>query len=176
MSTYTRLRVFHQSVQICTEIYPKTILTLRFLEEHSYLHSGLLGKPEHLHSWGLSRVYQKVPARSTSVERGAIRGQHRALSEECGAIRKRNIEPSVEPGVIQARCGAISSNAEIYGFEVKLLSVDDGAIRGQDRAHGEECGAIRGQQRAPSVEYGAIRNRCGTQVRNTEQSVRNTRA
>ena len=150
-------------------------MTARNEKEHSYFHSGLLGKPEDLHSWRFIRVYQKVPARSISVANGAIREQHGALSEECGAIRKRNEEPSVEPGVILVRCGAISVERGVLRVRCKAPSVDDGAIRGQHRARIKESGAIRDPQRAPSVEYGAIRNRCGTQVRNTEQSVRNTR-
>jgi cytochrome P450 len=56
----------------------------------------------------VGRESRKVPARSTSVDDGAIRDQHRALSEECGAICKRNKVSSIELEVIHERCGAIS--------------------------------------------------------------------
>src|ERR1035438_9775106 len=41
---------FHQSEQICTKFTGQWLLTVRDAEEHSYFHSGLLGKAEHLHS------------------------------------------------------------------------------------------------------------------------------
>jgi len=37
----------------------------------------LLGDPEGLHLWRLTKGYQKVQHGALSVEHGAIRGQHR---------------------------------------------------------------------------------------------------
>jgi len=64
--------------------------------------------PEQLHSWGWVRVIRRSQRGALSGKHGAIRGYHRALSEECGVIRKWNKEPSFEPGVIHVRGGAIS--------------------------------------------------------------------
>jgi len=82
-------------------------LAINFIES---LKEGWIGLEVDLNSFirEVGRESRKVPARSTSVDDGAIRDQHRALSEECGAICKRNKVSSIELEVIHERCGAIS--------------------------------------------------------------------
>ena len=118
------------------------MLTVRIDEEHSYLHSGLLGKPEGLHSWGQERLIRRSQRGALSISGGAIGDLYRALSEGCGEIRKWNKEPSLEPGVIHDRGGAISIEDGAIQRRCKALSVDDGAIRGQYRAQSKASGAI----------------------------------
>jgi len=79
------------------------------------------------------RLIRRSQRGAPSVSDGAIRDLCRALSEECGVIRKWNKEPSFVPGVIRIRGGAIS--------------VGDGAIRIRCRASSADHGAIRGQHK-----------------------------
>jgi hypothetical protein len=132
------------------------MLTVRIDEEHSYLHSGLLGKPEGLHSWGQERLIRRSQHGALSISDGAIRDLYRALSEECGEIRKWNREPSVVHGVIRVRGGAISIGDGAIRVRCQALSAEHGAIRGQHRAQSKESGAIRTQRRASSVGHRVI--------------------
>jgi len=130
------------------------MLTVRIDEEHSYLHSGLLGKPEGLHSWGQERLIRRSQRGALSISGGAIGDLYRALSEGCGEIRKWNKEPSVVPGAIRVRGGAISIGDGVIRVRCQAPSAEHGAIRDQYRARAKraEQSAIGEERQASDTE------------------------
>jgi hypothetical protein len=141
------------------------VLTRCFREEHSYLHSGLLGKPECLHSWGQERLIRRSQHGALSISGGAIHDLCRALSEECGEIRKWNKEPSVVRGIIRVRGGATNIGDGAIRVRCQASSAEHGAIRGQHGAQNKESGAIRNQRRASSVGHRVICGGAGLRCR-----------
>jgi len=113
---------------------------------------------------GLSREYQKVPARSNKWRERSNPRLTQGTSEKCGAIRKWNKEPSVVQGAIQVRGGVRVEGGAIRGRQ-ETPSVEHGAIREQHRSWRKERGAIRELDETSSIARRAICERCGTQVK-----------
>ena len=99
-----------------------------------------------------------------SVERGAIRKQRRAGSNEHGAIRKERAGRDAEGQVSSTKQFVTGAEGQARRTEQSGLSAWRQVLNAEQsgdntRAKGAEHGAIRARRTEPSVERGVIRER-----------------